>query len=399
MSFPIFQEQDYGGMLGRAIGDSLGGGFHTGILNQYQQQQQQQQQQKEMSSLQQAISQAGNDPQSQLKALLTAPVSNETKKLAIQSFQNQQQMAQQGLQQQESKNKQERLFEQQEKLQKERLEQQEKLANLKYGQKQHQELEKQQQEKEEAEILSKYARGEKLTPEEQSKLSPKSQRVIIGAEKPIYEPTEERLEAERVSKLAESIVNDYESAKNEDFRLDRMEKLNKEKGEKKVITPLMAKTMEFFGLPLGILSNPQSEEYAKLEADFVRDVSKVFPGQIRVYEIQAYLRTVPTLMNSPEGREAVIRNRKLMNEAKKVRYDEYKKILKENNGRKPRNLDQLIEERTGDKIRKIGQEFTEGMENSLDEKAPTVPMKDSQGNEYNIPYHMIPQATKQGFVF
>lgn len=145
MSFPIFQEQDYGGMLGRAIGDSLGGGFHTGILNQYQQQQQRQNQQREMSSLQEAISQAGNDPESQLKALLTAPVSNETKKLAIQSFQNQQQMAQQGLQKQEAKNKQERLFEQQEKLQNKKLQHQQQLQKEKIEEKRQRDLEKQRQ--------------------------------------------------------------------------------------------------------------------------------------------------------------------------------------------------------------------------------------------------------------
>lgn len=121
MSFPIFQEQDYGGMLGRSIGESFGGGLQSGLLNQFQQNQQQQQQQRELSSLQQAISQAGNDPQSQLQALLMAPISNETKKLAIQSLQNQQEMNQKRFQGQEEINKQNRLFQQQRELQEQRL--------------------------------------------------------------------------------------------------------------------------------------------------------------------------------------------------------------------------------------------------------------------------------------
>src|SRR5690606_37714795 len=103
--------------------------------------------------------------------------------------------------------------------------------------------------------------------------------------------------------------------------------------------------MDAFGIPIGVLGNPATEEYRKLEADYVRDVSKVFPGgKITNYEVSAYLKTIPSLMNSPEGRKQIINNRKLMNEAKRVRYDAYKKILKENNGKKPQNLGILIDE-------------------------------------------------------
>jgi len=89
----------FGSTLGQALGQGLGFGMQNRFLeqqqirqdqrqSQMQQQQQerqrqaqQQQQQQELSALQQAVSQAGNDPQSQLQALLLAPVSNETKKI------------------------------------------------------------------------------------------------------------------------------------------------------------------------------------------------------------------------------------------------------------------------------------------------------------------------------
>lgn len=214
--------------------------------------------------------------------------------------------------------------------------------------------------------------------------------------KPTFEPTEERLEAERVSKIADEISKDYQSAQTEDLRLDRMEKLA-EKGN--LSTPMMVKALDVFGLPLGILGNPDTEEFSKLEADFVRDVSKIFPGQIRVFEIQAYLRTVPGLMNSPEGQKAIIHNRRLLNEAKRVKHDEYKKILNENGGRKPRNLDLLLEERTSERINDIGERFRNGVESALEKQLPKMKMYDQQGKSYDIPSHLVPQAQKQGLIF
>lgn len=214
--------------------------------------------------------------------------------------------------------------------------------------------------------------------------------------KPVFEPASDKLEAERSAKVADEIENEYKSVVNEDIRLDRQTALM-EKGN--LSTPAMVKLIESLGLPLGILNNPDTEEFAKLEADFVRDVSKVFPGQIRVYEIQAYLKTVPSLMNSREGQEAIIHNRKLMNEAKKVRYDAYKDIIKENNGRKPPNLDMLIHERTQKKMDDIAERFKAGIDAATEMNAQTIRMYDAQGKAYDIPANKIPDAQNSGLKF
>ncbi len=360
-------EQDFGSSLGQAIGQGFQGGFGMGLGQQMQRSQQidterrqqayqQQQMQREQSALSQALSQARNDPQKYMDTILRAPVSNETKGLAIKSFQN----------------------------------------NQKIQADQTALMQKQQQEQEESGLLARIGSGEKISQEERAKLSPKSQRTLLTAEKPVFEPTEEKLEAERVSKLADQITKDYDSAKNEDVRLARQEELSK-KGN--LTAPAMAKILDAWGIPLGVLNNQDTEEYAKLEADFVRDVSDVFPGQIRVYEIQAYLKTIPSLMNSQEGREAIFRNRKLMNEAKKVKYQAYKDVLKENNGRKPRNMDILIEEKVGNKLQKIAEDFRNGVEGALEKSGPSLRMKNSQGEFFDIPSHLVPDATKQGLSF
>jgi hypothetical protein len=256
---------------------------------------------------------------------------------------------------------------------------------------------KQIAEQRESSILAKVSAGEQITPEERATLSPTSLRTLIGQQKPTFEPTEERLEAERVSQLATEIEGEYKASQSEEQRLGRMEKLS-DKGD--ISTPAMMKTMNTLGLPLGILGNPDSEEYAKLEADFLRDVRNVFPGgRITNYEIQAYLKTVPSLMNSKEGKAAIIRNRRLQNQAKNLRYSAYKDIIKENGGRKPRNLGVLIDERTGDQMREIEEQFREGIQTGIEKFQQPLRMKDSSGKSYNIPPNLVEKALKDGLLF
>jgi len=76
---------DFGTSLGQAIGQGFQGGFNQG----YQQQQLQRQKQQEGSILQNALRQAQGNPQSALQMVLSAPISPETKKLAVESLQNQ----------------------------------------------------------------------------------------------------------------------------------------------------------------------------------------------------------------------------------------------------------------------------------------------------------------------
>lgn len=232
---------------------------------------------------------------------------------------------------------------------------------------------------------------------EMAKAEQKRRSDEAKAGKSFYEPEAEKLEAKRVADLATEIENEYQAAKNEDIRLDRMGILD-EKGN--VSTPLLVKALDFIGLPIGILNNPDTEEYRKLEADFVRDVSKVFPGgRITNYEIGTYLKTVPTLMNTPEGRKAIYRNRKLLNEAKKLRYNAYSDIVKENNGKKPPNLNLLINERISDKLSEIEEKFMEGISKESEKFQQPIRMYDPEGNPVDIPPNLIERALMSGAKF
>jgi len=182
-------------------------------------------------------------------------------------------------------------------------------------------------------------------------------------QKKTYEPESEKLEAQRTAELADKIVKDYQAAETSRSRLGKME-IAAESGQ--LPTPALIKTLEFFGLPLGIINNPLGEAYDKESNEYIKDISNYFPGQIRVAEIEPFMKTIPTLLNSDEGKKLIIKSQQLINKQKTDTYDAYKQILKENNGKKPQNLDVEVLDRTQNSREEVGEQlkdvFREGVE-------------------------------------
>jgi hypothetical protein len=212
-----------------------------------------------------------------------------------------------------------------------------------------------------------------------------------------FEPTEEKLEAERQSKFADEIIKDYNAAQSSEKDLNQMIALAK---SKKLSTPLMVKSLNTLGIPISILQNPLTEAYQKLENNFVKNVSDYFPGQVRVYEAQTYMKTIPSLLNSDEGKEIVAKNLQLEDKAKKLRYEAYKDIINENKGKKPRNLDIQVLERTKNEMKKLGDEFQKNMETAIEMYGPKITMySPDRKTRYEIPQNKIDEALKEGAVF
>lgn len=211
----------------------------------------------------------------------------------------------------------------------------------------------------------------------------------------MFESEASKLAAKSSSEVRDSIVREYEGSVSSDLRIDKMMKDAK---SGKLSTPLMIKTLDFLGLPLSVLRNPTTEEYAKLQNDYVRDVSKIFPGAIKNFEIESYLKTIPTLLNSDEGKVLVGNNIKLINKAVKTKYSAMKDILKENQGVVPRNLDIAVNDRIRDELEEIRENFINGISEALDIAGPKIPMKDKDGNIYDINTKDIEDAIKEGLI-
>jgi hypothetical protein len=166
------------------------------------------------------------------------------------------------------------------------------------------------------------------------------------------------------------ILTAAKSAKENIARLDRMQTLS-DKG--KLNSPLYVEFLKKTGLDIPALTNPDTQEFKKLEVDFLRDAKNIFGSRVTNYEMSTFLKAIPSLSQSPEGRSRVIRNLKLFNEGSLARADALKNIIKENKGTIPLDLAEQVEERTAPETDRLLNEFRTGQEGSVKRSFEMLP--------------------------
>ena len=179
-----------------------------------------------------------------------------------------------------------------------------------------------------------------------------------------FSAEEQREIDKETSETYKDVSKAYKSAKDSNMRLGRMEELIKGgklssnlfiRGAKALgKIPFVGGIFEAIGESM---TNPDTQEFDKLSTDFVKDAKQFFGNRITETEVELFLKTVPTLFQTDAGKKRVIRNMRLFNEAAQVRKKVMDEIIKENKGRRPRNLDSLIEERSSEKLDALAQEF------------------------------------------
>lgn len=167
------------------------------------------------------------------------------------------------------------------------------------------------------------------------------------------------------------ITKEATSAKNNDKRLERMEQLvNAGKLSGPVTSALIdtaAKGIFGIGIDLSGIQNADTQEFNKLSKDFLKEAKSIFGARLTDADVRYFLQTVPTLLQSDEGKKRVIRNLKSFNQAAKLRKETADKIIEENGGRRPRNLDSLVEKIAGPQLDEIANLFKEGPKISQEE--------------------------------
>lgn len=151
------------------------------------------------------------------------------------------------------------------------------------------------------------------------------------------------------------LLSQAKAARENNMRLNRMEELN-EKGT--LVTGLYNDMLKRFGIDYAALKNPDSQEFEKLSTDMLRNAKEIFGSRVTNLEVQTFLKTIPTLSQTQEGRSRVIRNLRLLNEGALVRSQALKDILKENQGVPPYDIAEQVEEKVGPKLEEISGEFT-----------------------------------------
>lgn len=106
------------------------------------------------------------------------------------------------------------------------------------------------------------------------------------------------------------------------------------------------------------LTSPNTEQFEKLTADFIRDAKNIFGSRITDADLAAFMQMIPTLGQTDAGKLAIIKNMKAFNKASEIKYKAMKNVIRANDGRIPANIEILVEETAKPELDKLAQEFT-----------------------------------------
>lgn len=158
----------------------------------------------------------------------------------------------------------------------------------------------------------------------------------------------EKVEAFKLSKdERRAIIDAGKSARQNLHDLDRMEDLEK---EGKLDTPGYLEFLKRSGLDVPALMDEGSQEYQKIAQTFLRDAKTYLGSRISNFELEQFLKTIPSLSQSPEGRKRVISNLKRFNRISLEYSNALKSVIKENKGIPPLDLLEQVDDKVEKKM-------------------------------------------------
>lgn len=187
---------------------------------------------------------------------------------------------------------------------------------------------------------------------EREKLVLKKQQDIREQQK--MQQAEKLAAFKETKKMREAILEKSKAAKEQLREYERMEELEQ---TGKLDTPGYVEFLERSGLSIPALTNPESEEFKKIQMQFMNGMRSVFGGKVSNLEMTNFLSAIPTLSNSPQGRKRILANLKYLAKADMAYSDAMKEIIKENKGTPPLDLGEQIDDRIGSKLDAIAKKF------------------------------------------
>lgn len=119
------------------------------------------------------------------------------------------------------------------------------------------------------------------------------------------------------------------------------------------------------GLDIPALSGAPAEEYNKVAANFIRNAKAIFGSRLTDKDIEYFLKTVPSLANSPEGRKRINANLKRIANLDVAAVEAYNDIVKKNDGIPPLDLDVQLDEALDKKREVVYKKFKEDLEKEV----------------------------------
>lgn len=162
---------------------------------------------------------------------------------------------------------------------------------------------------------------------------------------------------DKTEKLRSEINLQEENAKELTSLLDRQKELN-EKGDMNYPGTLMF--LENMGLDsLDSLKTADTQEFIKNNGTFLKNLKQYFGGRITDNEVNQFMKTIPNVYQSPEGRRRIIASLQVAAQASLARAQAMDSIIEANGGIPPITLERDISKVAGPLIDRYKKEFLE----------------------------------------
>lgn len=177
---------------------------------------------------------------------------------------------------------------------------------------------------------------------------------------------EERAEQHRINKEVapayKEINNEYKAVITDDRRLNRMEELVNKGDLTRPRWHSLLNAMDHgifgFGVNLHSLETADSQEFTKLSNEFLKNAKNIFGARITDNDVKMFMKMVPDLSQSREGKLAIIHNMKLYNEGIRIRKKASDQVVRENGGKLPFDYEARVEEIAAPALDALAARFT-----------------------------------------
>lgn len=132
-------------------------------------------------------------------------------------------------------------------------------------------------------------------------------------------------------------IREYEKSVLDKFRgfkeTERLYNILEENADKRApFTAVRKKIAEKFNLPESLFLNKPEEAMEKIAQQLLRSISKYYPGRILESEVQNFLKSNPSLLNSPEGQKTLAKLGKLFQSVDAREYEIFKTLKDQKGG-------------------------------------------------------------------
>lgn len=194
--------------------------------------------------------------------------------------------------------------------------------------------------------------AQEMMPAGEKVAAPKSTGVRIAPSKEKQKEVAEKFKATK--EFRQSVLQSRKGARADLKDLNRLEELSK---SGKLDSAGWVEFLHNSGLDIPALMSEDSQEFQKIQQSFLKNAKQYFGGRVSNYEVEQFLKTIPSLSQTPAGRQRVIANLKHIARGAEEYYKAYEEVLREHGGVPPYDIEEEIERRIEPRMDRIAEQF------------------------------------------